>query len=791
MKDLLVFDLDGVITSEEAYWDAAGLTVHELLYSPRYWHLGTGTPAEDMQYHPAPSAQESRHTSRAVFPEQALLTLKARAINSNWDTSYIWACLYLINLLAHLPDRAELLPLRPWDSDWITAFRRHLSQGEQHNTQSLEPDLRVLDTPPFHGAVGLDLINRCDDYASEVLDHPITGVFSRHSPFWTFCQDIFQQWYLGDDLYTQTYQRASGQPGKPGCIYFEQPLLPIERIRATLEALRQQGYTLGIATGRVRQEALVPLKRYDLLSFFDEQHISTYDYVEQAEAELRAQGKQLLLSKPHPFPFLLAFDRARYGSQPDSLYPEPISSTPYPFQPACIVIGDSTSDIIGGRAAGALTVAVFTGARTPEARSGLAQSNPDFTIDDVTTLPALLADIDSLQTIQRLQFSEREKAERLLQRWFARHMDLTTERVILTPRAVSLNSFNGVYRAGSEDYFFKTHVEEQGVLAEYYHAELLHNAGYNIVKPLRTLHTGGQQMVIYPLVDWPVMFDLLRDIETESADHVSLDLLVAAEQRECARLLEIYQATQTRSTAQEHAEAPIHQLFWHRLTGGRLDSFYQGKSIPFPEGQNSICFDDLLHYRWLINGVAQQYTLGQLIEQAKTALNPARAALTSIGHGDAHFGNVFLERRQNYLYFDPAFAGRHTPLLDIIKPLFHNVFATWMYFPQEIARTLQLTITTHDETLSIEHNYLLTPVRQAILQAKVQSLLTPMIAWLRAQNALPADWLLVMQAALLCCPLLTVNLSDGARMPPAISWLGLAQAVQVGNSGIKPWRTDL
>src|SRR5260370_40031994 len=39
LSTLLIFDLDGVITSEEAYWDAAGLTLHELLYSPRYWGL--------------------------------------------------------------------------------------------------------------------------------------------------------------------------------------------------------------------------------------------------------------------------------------------------------------------------------------------------------------------------------------------------------------------------------------------------------------------------------------------------------------------------------------------------------------------------------------------------------------------------------------------------------------------------------------------------------------------------------------------------------------------------------
>ena len=39
VNDVIVFDLDGVITSEEAYWITAGLVLHELLFSPRYWNI--------------------------------------------------------------------------------------------------------------------------------------------------------------------------------------------------------------------------------------------------------------------------------------------------------------------------------------------------------------------------------------------------------------------------------------------------------------------------------------------------------------------------------------------------------------------------------------------------------------------------------------------------------------------------------------------------------------------------------------------------------------------------------
>ena len=123
MNDLIIFDLDGVITSEEAYWDAAGLTLHELLYSPRYWGLDSSEMSADGQYHPAKTAQESRLISRAVFPESEILALKGRSINSNWDTCYVTVCLHLIAMLKLLPNFSSVLPLEPWDEGWLAKFR--------------------------------------------------------------------------------------------------------------------------------------------------------------------------------------------------------------------------------------------------------------------------------------------------------------------------------------------------------------------------------------------------------------------------------------------------------------------------------------------------------------------------------------------------------------------------------------------------------------------------------------------------------------------------------------------
>jgi hypothetical protein len=95
-----------------------------------------------------------------------------------------------------------------------------------------------------------------------------------------------------------------------------------------------------------------------------------------------------------------------------------------------------------------------------------------------------------------------------------------------------------------------------------------------------------------------------------------------------------------------------------------------------------------------------------------------------------------------------------------------------------------LSVTIHGTSIYVEHNYALTPLRRVIFQTKLEYLLAPLLQMLRSRGALPDDWMEIVPLALMCCPLLTINLLDGERMPPVVSWLGLTQVIEMGNLSI-------
>ncbi len=230
-------------------------------------------------------------------------------------------------------------------------------------------------------------------------------------------------------------------------------------------------------------------------------------------------------------------------------------------------------------------------------------------------------------------------------------------------------------------------------------------------------------------------------------------------------------------------------VFYHRLAGGRLSRFYgplpgaQGDDVTLQTPLGGTSMAAARQVRWEINGQFYAQNLDELIVCALDRLWPAQPGPAITGHGDAHNGNVFLRRNAGaawLMYFDPAFAGRHDPLLDLAKPLFHNVFAMWMYYPEVKRAATHIGLTDKDGVWRVEHNYALPPVREMFLRSKVERALLPALQLLRERFLLRPDWRAFLKSALFCCPLLTMNLTDRAKFSPEISLLGLAMAVEMG-----------
>lgn len=386
--------------------------------------------------------------------------------------------------------------------------------------------------------------------------------------------------------------------------------------------------------------------------------------------------------------------------------------------------------------------------------------------------------MDVLQRVQALQFTNKSTAETLLLEFLQANYPFDAVSVELRPLAVSLNSFNGFMTlADGKRLFFKTHIESDGVIDEYYHASLLADAGYPVLQPIYTANEAGKQLLVYEVIESASVFDLAWEIENGRSDR--LQALTAAQNEADDLLLKLYRTSLVWQTDADAEAAPIQQLFYHRLTGGRMARFYEGTEIALPGG--SVPMAAVWEARWAINGQKYSETLREIADTAIRRLLPAQAGAAVVGHGDAHNGNVFFRGADAPLmYFDPAFAGHHHPLLDLTKPLFHNVFAMWMYYPHEKAAQTRIVLRREGATWQVEHDYALHPVRTMFLRSKVDRTLIPALRELMREGWLPDDWRGFLKSALFCCPFLTMNLTDGSKFPPKISLLGLAMAVEMG-----------
>jgi len=392
--DTILFDMDGVITSEGEYWNTADLTILELFYSNQF----VGLVNENLQtilFKPGSPIKLDRFVSNNF-----IALLKNNGLNTNWDLTYFASALYLIELFSRAQPRdkakaiaefefntgtlrelGKLIPdkkriLEPIDSLSAYFLQFIKKRGRNISSQSVSsPEKRALD---FIEDINLWRYER-------------TGfkgpVFDRSGAFWDICERLFQERYLGDILFLRDHDSTLSEIPKDGMIEYEEPVIPLQKIVSTLAMLKEARINFGIATGRPYDEIMIPLIRWGLYHFFDEDNISTHRDILEAEEFLKSKGQNISLAKPHPYVYL----RALYGKSKS--IPELLEmSLPLP-EAKCervIIVGDSVSDIMAARCIGVKAVVVLTGVKSLEAVEMMKAFSPEFLLNDISEFEDLL-----------------------------------------------------------------------------------------------------------------------------------------------------------------------------------------------------------------------------------------------------------------------------------------------------------------------------------------------------------------------------------------------------------------
>lgn len=328
--DTVLLDMDGVITSEAIYWDAAALTVWEHLASRRYFGTEDIVPADAME-------KVAKLRKEIFCDDETIRLVKSRGVNNNWDLAWLVIGIALSEKTRDFTEILEILKQMPETAvDLFSAMAKMLEEKA--------------------------------GFSAEDAAH--------HGHLWTKVQYSFQEWFLGSAEFPKYWDSPMLQEGKSGLSFREEPLVSKEPLLKLLSAMGQK-LRLGVGTGRPRVEAETPLKNWGAWEAFSPDAFVTYGEV------LAAQNAHpgLALTKPHPFMFLkgalgsAATDNDIIGGTFDSA---PCKKT--------LVIGDAACDMIAAKAAGCDFLAVLTGIEGSAARDFFEKEGADYVLDNILEL---------------------------------------------------------------------------------------------------------------------------------------------------------------------------------------------------------------------------------------------------------------------------------------------------------------------------------------------------------------------------------------------------------------------
>ncbi len=311
--DSVIFDMDGVITSEQNYWNCAALTVWEYLNRNSGKEINTSECMEKI----------SEIRSRVFCGDELISVLKSKGVNSNWDLGYVTV------LIAWICGGKD-----GWgDFDAVLDYAKSLSDNiiDEYDRLALECSEKT----------GFDY-----------------GRLRRNELMWRTMRDIFQTWFLGDMLFKERFGYKPLNEGKSGLIYMEKPLID-KNILVSMLKLLSENKRVCIGTGRPYVEMIQPITDWGIKQYFTRNGLCNYDHVVAAE---RALGNNAL-TKPHPYMFLKALFGTDYDDKrllDGDFDKSKVRKT--------LVVGDAGADILAAKSMGADFCATLTGIQGRSAR---------------------------------------------------------------------------------------------------------------------------------------------------------------------------------------------------------------------------------------------------------------------------------------------------------------------------------------------------------------------------------------------------------------------------------------
>ena len=326
-KKLNVFDMDGVLI------DVSGSYRETVRRTARLF------------FKIAPSSEK---LPDPLFPLADLAALKqSGGLNNDWDLS----CL-VVNLLFN---RIEKPPVFRSKDPWAQ-YQETISQCD---VGALADFLRSTPKP----------LTAMLQKAGKTKNAFIYGLYTGDVGSGNIIKQIFQEVYLGKDLFEATYSQKPQFNHDDGLIHREALLID----KGLLEKLAAE-HVLAIATGRPRAEAGYPLARFGIRKYFT-RVMALEDCLEKEIQVLKAEGKSVSLSKPHPF-MLDALSAETRNAVSENVY-----------------IGDMPDDMVAAKKAAAGYKGIGVLISTPDKarlKADLLKAGADCVIEDFNQLRSLI-----------------------------------------------------------------------------------------------------------------------------------------------------------------------------------------------------------------------------------------------------------------------------------------------------------------------------------------------------------------------------------------------------------------